>query len=419
MDYTNLPAMVRFALADVEAGAHLARTEQASRMWRSVAAELRELSDTLGRELDGLQQHWNDAAGVDFVRQALRRKAAIDEMLTRIMEHQPWRALDDLARQLLLTRARVTDTVEQPTDEGHHDAAAHLTDLDRYFYAAAEAMLTAAGLDQDSVQLATPSAPAADYWTTAPDATAPTLAGNADPLVILEPLAGSPLPPGSVAIPGLIAIPSGSPRERNTTRRGTDVNPEAARSPAGGRAPGSGGAGTSAALPAASPHTSGADVPHRIPQAAKPVPITGPAGTPEAPQPPAHTSTSGAPPGGSRPATGPMSPPMMAMPPMVPGTAQTARRRSGTTRPLEEDERQTRTPPATPGVPPRLRGRSAVADPAHNIYRPATTSGTQHVPAPEVLDHEVWQVPNPGAASPLKPEPAAAEQPKRVLRPRN
>ncbi|WP_026361570.1 hypothetical protein [Amycolatopsis nigrescens] len=427
MDYAHLPSMVQFALADVEAHTHLARAEQASRMWRTVAAELQELSDSLRHELDRVEPHWDDATGAEFTRQVARRKIAIDETLTRITEHQPWRALDDLARQLLLTRARLTDTVERPDDVGHQDAAAHLVELDRYFHAAAEATLAAAGVApaRFASPLAANDSLAGDECCPDPSgATAPLLAGGPAPSAALYPAGGSPLPPGSVSLPGLLIVPPGNPAGiGKANRRGT---PAGSRSPWGdgsdagaaeprgtSSAPSTSGAsGRSGASGASVPSAGGPDLPRRIEQVANPVPLTGSSPSPEAPQPPAPSGTEP----GSQRSSGRMVPPMMMMPPMAPGAGRTGRR-SGASRSLEGSERRSKTPHATPGVPPRLRGRSALADPAGSGYRPVAMSGAKNDTAQEALDHEVWQVANPGAASPLKPEPVEPE-PRRARRPR-
>ncbi|QUH03944.1 hypothetical protein HUO13_26795 [Saccharopolyspora erythraea] len=421
MDYARLPAVVQFALVDVEAHTHLARVEQASRMWRTVAAELRELSDSLRHELDCLRPDWKDATGLEFVRRVARCKATIDELLTRIEEHRPWRALDDLARQLLLVRAKVTDAVERSTDASQPEAATHLAELDRYFHAAAEAVLAAAGDDARPAAPTAANGSLADDCCSPPETIGPTLAGglgpNLTPSVALHPVSGSSLPPGSVSIPGLIAVPPrSSAGGRSTGRGGPGGSPAESRSPASGRFDASafdprsapGGSPAGASIP---------DTPPRIEQVANPVPITEPPADPKAPQPPEL-------PTGTEPATnrtpGGMVPPMMM--PMVPGTGGPATgRRSGATRFLE-GERRTRTTPAMPGVPARLRGRSALADPVGSGYRPVAMSGTknstQEPTAQEALDHEVWQVANPGAASPLKPEAVEPEQPRRLRRPR-
>ncbi|RBM22227.1 hypothetical protein DI005_06845 [Prauserella sp. PE36] len=405
MEYGNLPGMVQFAVADVEAHAHLPRVEQAGRMWRAVADELRQLSDTLHHELDCLRPQWKDATGADFLREATRLKAEVDELLTRITEHRPWQALDDLARQLLLTRARVTDTVERATDESPREAAVHLTELDRYFHAAAEAVLLAAGGD---------SSPAAAGDCCAGEG-APVLAGG--PALASAPVVGggSALPPGSVSIPGLVAVPPGAGYVPG------GLQSRGSRSPGGrsldpsdiaGGSPGDGGARPAGSLP----ESGGPDTPSRIEQAANPVPMTEDRGVPQPPQPPESPRGAGP---ASQGTAGRMVPPMMMMPPMMPGAGRsTSGRRSA--RSLDDGERRTRTPQATPGVPPRLRGRSALGDPAGSGFRPVAMSGrTAARPepsVPEALDHEVWQVPDPGAASPLKPEPV--EEPKRVRRPR-
>lgn len=428
MDYARLPAMVQFALVDVEAHTHLARVEQASRMWRTVAAELRELSDSLRHELDCLRPHWQDATGVGFVHQATRRKAAVDEMLTRIVEHQPWRALDDLARQLLLTRDRITETVERHTDASHEEGAVHLTELDRYFLAAAEAVLAAVGGEHPAV-LAAPA------WTNdalaggccaEPDGMGPTLAGALapDPALFgtLDPGGGSSLPPGSVSMPGLVAVPPGSLAGRYAPRGAGSGSPAGRafdpRSVAGGSPPGASAFEPRAALGGSPSDTSGPELPPRIERAANPVPLTESPAVPQAPRPPESPSGTHS---GSRGATGYLIPPMMMMPPMVPGTGRsTTGRRSA--RSLEGSERRTRTTQATPGVPARLRGRSALADPVAGGYRPVAVSGTRNGPKEpeprEALDHEVWQVAHAGTASPLKPEPVEPEPPRRLRRPR-
>ncbi|PXY23965.1 hypothetical protein [Prauserella flavalba] len=403
MEYGNLPGMVQFAVADVEAHAHLPRVERASRMWRAVADELRQLSDALHHELDCLRPQWKDTTGAGFLREATRLKAEVDELLTRITEHRPWQALDDLARQLLLTRARVTDSVERATDASHDDAAAHLTELDRYFHAAAEAVLLAASGG---------SSPAADCCS---GEGAPVLAGGPALASAPVPGGGAALPPGSVSIPGLVAVPPGAgygsarlPARGSRSPGGRSLDP----SDIAGGSLGDGGARPAGSLP----DTGGPDTPSRIEQAANPVPMTEDRGTPQPPQPPESPRGAGS---GAQGAAGRMVPPMMMMPPMMPGAGRsTTGRRSA--RSLEDGERRTRTPQATPGVPPRLRGRSALGDPAAIGFRPVAMSGrTTAKPEPsvaEALDHEVWQVANPGAASPLKPE--VAEEPKRVRRPR-
>jgi hypothetical protein len=413
--------MVQFALVDVEAHSRLARVEQASRMWRTIAAQLRELSDSLRHELDCLQPQWKDATGIEFARQAAGRKAAIDELLMRIEEHQPWPALDDLARQLLLVRARITDVVERSAGASQQGAAAHLDELDRYFHAAAGAVLAAAGSDERSSAptVHATSGPLADGCCSAPDVMGPMLAGglgtNLTPPVAPDPGNGSSLPSGSVSIPGLVAVPPGSSAGgRYTGRDGASGTAAKPRSPAGETFD------ASAFDPRTTPGGSlpGANSPASIERVADPVPITGPPAAPEAPQPPERPT--GAEPETNR-ASGGMIPPMM-MPPMVPGAGRPATgTRSGATRFLD-GERRTRTTTAMPGVPPWLRGRSALADPAGSGYRPVATSGTKNStkePAvQEALDHEVWQVANPGAASPLKPEAVEPEQPRRLRRPR-
>ncbi|MBN6039081.1 hypothetical protein [Amycolatopsis sp. 195334CR] len=406
MDYARLPSMVQFALVDVEAHTHLARVEQASRMWRTVAAELEELADSLRRELDSLKPSWNDSTGTEFARQVTLRTAAIDEALARVHRHRPWLALDELARQLLLTRTRLTGAVDQPAEDGNHETAAHLGELDRYFLAAAEAVLGAAG-----AEAATGEAPV-DCCSGVEGAGAQLASAPAAVPGVVPDLLGSTLPPGSLSIPGLIAVPPGN-------------------SGAGARRPGSGSAGggrkgspldgsrpggfTASSADGPGAGTAGADGPRRIERAADPIPLTASRATPEAPQPPA--SAGPAEPGSGR-GQGRMIPPMMMMPPMLGGAAGNRRNRPAWS--LEDGERRTRTPAATPGVPPRLRGRSALGDPAGNGYRPVAMSETAKVGATpqEPLDHEVWQVTNPGAETPLKPEPVEQEPPRRMRRPR-
>ncbi|AXB43225.1 hypothetical protein [Amycolatopsis albispora] len=410
MDYASLPSMVQFALVDVEAHTHLARVEQASRMWRTVAAELGELSDSLRRELDCLKPNWDDSTGTEFARQVNLRRAAIDEALSRVTRHQPWVALDELARQLLLTRTRLTGAVEQPAEDGNHETAAHLGELDRYFLAAAEAVLGAAGAEVPGGQ------PAVDCCAAEPGV---RLAGAPAPVSGVVPnLVGGTLPPGSVSIPGLIAVPASGPlaggRRPAGGKAGGGAAPrDGSRLPDGSRP---GGGFDASAADGTAPSTAGSDAPRRIERAADPVPLTTSRATPEAPQPPA--SPDAAEPGSAARGQGRMVPPMMMMPPMLGGAARAGRTRPA--RSLEDGERRTRTPQATPGVPPRLRGRSALADPAGSGYRPVAMSGKANVgTAPqETLDHEVWQVANPGAATPLKPEPVEQEQPRRVRRPR-
>lgn len=430
-DYAHLPGMVQFALADVQAHGHLARVEQASRMWRTVAARLRELSESLRHELEHLQPLWTDATGTDFVRQATRRKAAIDEVLTRIDEHQPWRALDDLARQLLLTRARVTDAVEQSTEANHREAAAHLAELDRYFLAAAGAVLAVAG-DQAgaSPTLAASNHHHAGGCCAEPGTAAPMLASDPGPGGTLSPVvapagSGSPLPPGSVSIPGLLAVPPGSAGGRYAPRpgaaesgvpTGTTFDP---RTFAGGSLPEAGASGPHDALGGSPPDGGATDTPPRIEQAADPIPLTEQQAAASPPQPPAAPGgTSSGTTGGGGSAR--MFPPMMMMP-MAPLAGRGAPTRGTTSaRSLSGAERRTRATQATPGIPPRLRGRSALADPAGSGYRPVTMSATRNVAsepaAQEVLDHEVWQVENTDAATPLKPEVAEPE-PRRLRRP--
>ncbi|GGI93950.1 hypothetical protein GCM10011581_33860 [Saccharopolyspora subtropica] len=414
MDYARLPAIVQFALVDVEVHTHLARVEQASRMWRTIAAELREVSDSLRHELDRLQQHWKDATGVEFIRRAAGRRAAIDELLERIEEHRPWLALDDLARQLVICQARITGAVERSADASHQEAAADLEELDRYFHAAAEAVLAAAG-----VSLAA-NGPLADGCCSGPGVTGPVLAGglgpNLAPHVALDSGSGSMLPPGSVSIPGLLAVPS-SAGGRYTPRGGAGGSPAEPRSTAGAPIDAS-SSGPRTTAGGSLPDASSPDIPRRIEQVANPVPLTGPPAAPEAPQPP-ERPTGTAP--GTKAASAGMVPPMM-MPPMIPGTGGPATgRRSGATRSLD-GARRTRTTTAVPGVPSRLRGRSALADPVGSGYRPVAMSGTRNTanePAQQALDHEVWQVANPGAASPVKPEVVQTEQPRRLRRPRH
>ncbi|UQS24719.1 hypothetical protein L1857_18780 [Amycolatopsis thermalba] len=404
MEYAQLPAMVQFALADVEAHTHLERVEQAARMWRDVARELRDTSDALGRELDRLRPEWTDGTGTEFAARAQRCRAAVDEVLGRITAARPWVALDDLAAQLLLTRGKVAGTVEQGTAAGHAEAAGHLGELDRYFLAAAEAVLAAAGGDQPAGCCAPPGF---------------VLTGDTAP----PGPPGAQLPPGSVSMPGLVAVPAGgwrtAPGAGGAPARGGRAEPHrlagGSRSGSAARRPraGSGGIGSGGAGAGGAGAAGAAAGPARIERAAHPVPLTGAPPVPQPPQPPDLAS-------GAKPATpgtaGAMVPPMM-MPPMIPGTtASTTGRRSGVS-PVGE-ERRTRAGQATPGVPARLRGRSAVADPAAAGYRPVVMSGKAATPPePETLDREVWQVANPGAVSPLKPEVPEPE-PRRVRRPR-
>ncbi|QFU91120.1 WXG100 family type VII secretion target [Amycolatopsis sp. YIM 10] len=409
MDYARLPSMVQFALVDVEAHAHLARVEQASRMWRTVAAELGELADSLRRELDNLKPSWNDSTGTEFARQVNLRLAAIDEALGRVNRHQPWLALDELARQLLLTRTRLTGAVEWPAEDGNHETAAHLGELDRYFLAAAEAVLGAAGAEAATGQLSADCCPAEPNGTAAQLASAPAPGPG-----VVPDLLGSTLPPGSLSIPGLIAVPPGSPGAggRRPAGGGKKGSPLDGSRPSDGSRP---GGFTASGADGSVPGSAGSDGPRRIERVADPVPLTASRATPEAPQPPG--SPGAAEPGSAR-GQGRMIPPMMMMPPMMAGAARNRRNRQA--RSLEDGERRTRTPPVTPGVPPRLRGRSALADPAGSGYRPVAMSDTAKADTTpkEALDHEVWQVANPGAATPLKPEPVEQEQPRRIRRPR-
>ncbi|WP_039792096.1 hypothetical protein [Amycolatopsis sp. ATCC 39116] len=394
MDYDRLPAMVQFALADVEAHSHLERVEQAARMWRTVAGELRDLSAALGRELDRLRPEWTDATGADFAARAERRRAAIEEALDRITAARPWAALDDLAAQLVLTRGKVAGTVERGTEASHTEAAGHLDELDRYFLAAAEAVLAAVGGASAGA-----SAGAAPVFVLTGDL-APGLTPGLAP--------GSSLPPGSVSMPGLVAVPSGAgwPGAKSGPRTGVGgARPGAATSRAASGRRAAAGSGPRAAA--------GSGLPPRIERAAHPVPLAAAPQVPQAPQPP--DLAAGAKPGS--PGTGgAMVPPMM-MPPMVPGTTTSTTGRRSRVSPAGE-ERRTRAGQATPGVPARLRGRSAVADPTTAGYRPVAMSAKTAAPAePETLDREVWQVANPGAVSPLKPETPEPE-PRRIRRPR-
>ncbi|GAB3586214.1 hypothetical protein GCM10027445_64710 [Amycolatopsis endophytica] len=389
MDYTRLPGMVQFALVDVEAHAHLARVADAARMWRRVAAELRELSDSLRHELDHLRLQWTDTTGAGFVRQAEQRKASIDEMLGRVEAHEPWRALDDLARQLLLTRGRVTDTVERATETSQSEAAVYLVELDRYFLAAAEAVLGAVGGHETATV---------------------TFQGGPEPGTGSS---GSSLPPGSVSMPGLVAVPltGGVVPRGGVSRPAFDPRGVAGGSLGGRRGTGGKSPAHTAGLGgSAGRGSTGPNLPSRIERAADPVPLTEAQAVPQAPQPPAQ-------PGAAKPAStgagGGMIPPMM-MPPMVPGTARsTLGRRSGGP---PATERRTKGPQATPGVPARLRGRSALDNPAAAGYRPVSTSGAKTAPE-EPLDREVWDVTDPAPASPLKPETPEPE-PRRLRRPR-
>ncbi|MEU6642733.1 hypothetical protein ABZ863_09290 [Saccharomonospora sp. NPDC046836] len=417
MDYTRLPAMVQFAVGDVEAHNHLARVERASRMWRAIADELTALSDSLRRELDCLRESWPDATGVEFVRQATRRQAAVEETLARIVEHQPWLALDDLARQLLLTRARLTGTAEQATEGAEYEGAVHLTELDHYFLAAADAVLRAAGSDQRVAGIHAPTTGSrGDGCCTEAAVAEPTLAAagpGALPSMTLAPGAGSPLPPGSLSIPGLVAVPPGS--SAYGTPRGSAGSSGASPARAGGVFDPStlaggeldaGGTGPGAVSAGSLPDTTGPDLPPRIEQAAKPVSLSGPPSAPEAPQPPAAPAPGSAGPSAGS-GSGRMIPPMMMMP-MAPGAGRTAGKRNGPARSLDDSERTSKRPAGAPGVPARLRGRSALADPAAGGFRPIAMSSTKRgmpEPAEQVLDREVWQVANPGAASPLKPDP--------------
>lgn len=450
--YAGMPAMVQFALVDVEAHQHLERVERASRMWQAIAAHLRELSESLRREIELLSPQWTDSTGVAFLLRATRCKAGIDEWLERIDAHQPWRALDDLARQLLLTRGRLVDTVEHPTEGlapevAADTSAAHLTELDRYFLAAAEALLGAAGGHElpDATTLAGGGIPGL------PGVLGPTFAGGGLPGAAAPVPLGGTLPPGAVGIPGLIAIPPGASAGRYG-QRGNDgldsselpgFDPRAVAGgdlsggPGGGSgeggsfdpadiAGGSPGSGGVAGLPGGS--GSGSNLTPQIEQAADPAPFMREQATHDAPQMPETAeggggSASGA--GGARPmgmGMG-MMPPMMMMP-MRGGLAgnRDANRRSGAAQ-VNEGGRNGRGPQPTPGVPPRLRGRSSLGDPAAGGLRPVAMSAKSATPptAPsvpaETLDHEAWQVENPGAATPLKPEPME-EQPRRIRRPR-
>lgn len=434
-DYARLPAMVQYAVGDVEAHQHLPRVERASRMWRDVAEELSTLADSLRRELDCLRATWHDATGAELVRQATRCHAAVEEVLSRILRHRPWLALDDLARQLLLTRARLTGTAEQTGAQARSDAAEQLRELDRYFLAAAEAVSGAAGEPGPSAGTrAVPPGSAGEACCAEPAGALPTLAGSAAPgglpSVPLGPGSGSPLPPGSLAMPGLVAVPPGFPGARPRPNR----SPAAAGSPpgpvgaafdpstlVGGRlgpgGPGPGGLGPGSA-PAGSPPGAAAtpEVPPRIEQAARPVPLSAPQSAPDAPPAPAGPGTSSP---GSAAATGSgrMVPPMMMLP-MAPAGGRATGGRSGPARSLEDTERPAKKPVAAPGVPARLRGRSALGDPAASGVRPIVTSGARPSSPPpaeqQALDREVWQVENRGGTSPLQPPPV--EAPPRVRR---
>ncbi|PRX47025.1 hypothetical protein B0I33_106122 [Prauserella shujinwangii] len=429
--YARLPAMVQYAVGDVEAHTHLAHVERASRMWRAVAEELSTLAHSLRRELDCLRASWKDATGAEFVRRATERHAAVEDVLARILEHRPWLALDDLARQLLLTRARLGGTAEHATADARYVAAEHLRELDRYFLAAADAVSRAAGGHGHSAgNHALRTGTGEDACCAEPADALPTLAGSAGPGLLpsvpLGPGAASPLPPGTLAMPGLVAVPPGSLAHGARPRHGRSLATSESRpAHAGGSFDpsalvggelGAGAPGPGTAPGGSPPGAMAPDVPPRIDQAARPVPLSGPASAPEAPQPPANAGASGA---GSSAATGSgrMIPPMMMLP-MAPGAGRTAAGRSGSARSLEDTERTAKKPAAAPGVPARLRGRSAVGDPAASGVRPIATSGSRHsTPQPAEqypLDREVWQVTNIGGTSPLQPQ--AVQEPPRVRR---
>ncbi|MFD2810669.1 hypothetical protein ACFSZT_14720 [Prauserella oleivorans] len=91
--------------------------------------------------------------------------------------------------------------------------------------------------------------------------------------------------------------------------------------------------------------------------------------------------------------------------------------RSAPGKSLEAAERRPRNAQAVPGVPARLQGRSALAATTGRGYRPIAMSAARNAtPEPQVLDHEVWQVADPAVASPLTPEAAEPEQPRRLRR---
>ncbi|MFD2399772.1 hypothetical protein ACFSVJ_27560 [Prauserella oleivorans] len=418
-EYARLPALVPLPLANVEAHTHLARVEEASRMWRTVTTRLRELSDALRNDLEHLRPQWTDGTGAEFVRQVVVRKAAIDDVLTRIAEHQPCRALDDLARQLLLCRETVTHTAQRGTEASGQEAGLHLAELDRYFRAAAAA---------SSVPRAIPPAPR--RWT-------PVHTAAVRPAPPRPPR--SPLPRGRVLCRRWIRLGAPGRHCRPAVSRSRVSSPfhPAARSGAAPRR-GSGSRGASpgpAGLPGDSsslsggaegsriegseftPRSSGSvpdtgtpGPPPRIDQAANPVPISAPPSTSEAPQPPQAA-------GGTEPKAhagpGRMVPPMMMPGALRPGGGG----RSAPGKSLEAAERRPRNAQAVPGVPARLQGRSALAATTGRGYRPIAMSAARNAtPEPQVLDHEVWQVADPAVASPLTPEAAEPEQPRRLRR---
>ncbi|SFB35871.1 hypothetical protein SAMN05216266_10917 [Amycolatopsis marina] len=449
MEYATLSVAAQFGLVSAEVHHHLPRVQDAARMWRAVAEQLRDVSDSMRRELDSLATHWNDSTGAGFVVEVERRRAAIDELLARIEDREPWRALDDLARQLLVTKARLADALERSVlvqvwsdaqawhavgtdgpgqarqDAGlHREGAAYLAELDRYFDAAAEAVHGCSGGARRAVPPAgapehphatTSTAPAAGCCSDVALPAGPALAGLPGafpaPFVGPGPVTGAALPPGGVSIPGLIAIPPGASGAGG--KPGSRAEPAAA-GPGSSWQPGAGGGIGSSGVPGGA--GTGADAaagPPRIEQAAKPVASTTPPTVPEAPRLP--ESSAGSIPGSSG-GGGRMMPPMMMMPPGA--GAASGSGRSGAARPVGGNERRTRSPQPTPGVPARLRGRSGLADPTANGFRPlamsSRTSGAGNSGAPGVLDHEVWQVDESVAASPLRPE--RPERPERVRR---
>ncbi|UVS79623.1 WXG100 family type VII secretion target [Actinokineospora sp. UTMC 2448] len=346
MHYDSLSAAERHALVGVEAHHHLPRIQDAGRMWLAVAERLRDLADSLRRELAALAPDWADSTGTGFVAEVERRKAVIDAMVARIEERQPWRALDDLARQLMLTHARLTGCDPVIVPEG---VAVDLDELDRYFEAAARAVFECSGVEDRLPEVTMMADDEASCCS------GPGLAGltSGGPPVLAAPagVGGAP-PSGGVSVPGLVAIPPSGLR---------GVGPGKARSG-----------------------------PPSIDQAARPVVAEVPPPAQEAPRLPqqtAVTSQTGTSTGGR------FFPPMM-MPPMLAGTANRASR---TSRTVGGEQRPARGVQPVPGVPARLSGR------AGDRVRPPTRR-TEEPPDGEVLDHEVWQVREPGAASPLRPE---------------
>ncbi|EHR61083.1 hypothetical protein [Saccharomonospora cyanea] len=422
------PDRVHTDLVDVEIHTHLVRVEQAGRMWRAVADRLRELSDSLRHELDCLSPQWTDSTGERFVGEVVRRKTLVDEMLSRLDEHRPWRALDDLARQLELTHARMVGGAGWMTATGQQETTARLAELGRYFQAASDAVLAAAGDEPrlmattvDGVGAGNPAHGCCPSTTPLGPTLAGAPAGVPAPSVLLDPAGGAGLPPGSVALPGLIAVPPGAAaRGGHASRPGApgSAAPDPRSSGTAGVPFDASAYGSSAGFGGSAPPDS--RVPERIEQVAEPVPITESEAVPQAPQPPERMSGAG----GASPSVasgaGRMFPPMM-MPPMMPTAGRAGGRRSGTAQPLDGGRRRVGKP-TTPGVPARLRGRSAVANPTASGYRPIAMADPRSTPAAsaaeDALDHEVWQVTNPGSVSPLKPEAVQPDQVRGSRRPR-